>query len=146
MPRIQVLYLPDRQTGPEEFERRFGLVLDELDGPLSDDERTDLDSFAASVGAAGVYATPRTLDCDQGDGNEVEEFAARLRELVDERIGETVQATLAQGPKEGYATLAQQLVDERKKPAEPKATRTWGTVERDPREGIPGWTPEVARG
>lgn len=24
-----------------------------------------------------------------------------------------------------------------------RSARTWGTVVRDPREGIPGWTPEV---
>lgn len=102
MPRLQVLYLPDRQLGPEEFERRFGLVLDELDGPLSDDERTDLDSFAASVGAAGVYATTRTLGCEQGDDGEVteefamDEFVASMRELVDDRIREVVPAMLAQ--------------------------------------------------
>jgi hypothetical protein len=132
MPRLQVLYLPDRQLGPEEFERRFGLVLDELDGPLSDDERADLDSFAASVGAAGAYATTRTLDCDQGEaGNEaMDEFVANLRELVDTRIQETVQATLAQP----------------KPVVEVKHVGTWGGDKPDPREGIPGWTPEVAHG
>ncbi|MFY1686499.1 hypothetical protein [Plantactinospora sp. WMMB782] len=132
MARLQVLYLPDRQFGPEEFERRFALVLDELDGPLSGDERVELDAFVQEIGAAGVYGTTRTIDCAQGDDGEVEEIAARLRELVDERIGETVQATLAQ----------------QKPPAEPKpkVTRTWGTVDRDPRESIPGWTPEAVNG
>lgn len=147
MARLQILYLPDHQPAPDVFERRFGLVLDGLDSPLSEDERAGLDAFVQSVGAAGVFVTSRTIDCDQGEaGSEaMDEFVANLRQLVDERIGEAVQATLAQEPKRGYATPAQQLLDERKKPTEPKPTRTWGTVERDPREGIPGWTPEATQ-
>lgn len=128
MARLQILYLPDHQPAPDVFERRFGLVLDELDSPLPEHERADLDAFVQSTGAAGVFVTSRTIDCDQGEaGSEaMDEFAANLRELVDTRIRETVQATLAQP----------------KPVVEVKQVGTWGGNKPDPREGIPGWTPE----
>jgi hypothetical protein len=127
MARLQVLYLPDREIGPDVSERRFGLVLDQLDGPLTDDERTDLDNFSHGIGASGVFATVRTVDCDQ-DVDEVEwpeEFAQEMREMVDGRIGEHAQAM-----------LAQQQAQQKPPPdtVEGKVARTWGGGGKDPRE------------
>jgi hypothetical protein len=128
MARLRVLYLPARAL-PDGDERRFGLVFDQLDTPLTYDERAEFDNFAQACGAEGMLETTRTVDCDQGedDIDWPEEFAGQMREMVDGRIGEHMQAMLARR-------------QEQQKPpphtAEGKAARTWGGSGQDPRDAI----------
>lgn len=138
MARLQVLYLPTEQITPggdgtaAGYKARYALVLDGLDTLLTREERDNLDSFAAAIGAAGVYATTRTVDCEQGgdvqDKND-EDAVKELHGMLNELAGEAVRAAMArQGSPAGKGSVL----------------RTWESSEKDPRESIPGWKPKEA--
>lgn len=138
MARLQVLCLPERAIGDGVPEPVFGLIFDEIDPPLSDGEHADFDNFGAAVGAAGVLVTSRTVDCDHdAEVDWPEEFAAELREMVDGRIGEHVQAM-----------LAQQQAQQKPPPdtVEGKVARTWGGSGKDPREVLRARHGQVSAG
>jgi hypothetical protein len=83
-------------------------VLDQVGEPLSDQEKTELADFAAQVGAAGTYTTARTVDLAQDVGDEdMEAFAAELRQMVDRRLAEHVAAAEAAGPKRPDVSTAE---------------------------------------
>lgn len=128
MARLQTVWPPERDSGAGVPVRPFGLVFDEVDPPLSDEERADFNNFGASLGAAGVLVTSRTVDCDPGaEIDWPEDFAQEMREMVDGRLREHVQAL-----------AAQQQAQQKPPPdtVEGKVARTWGGSGQDPRDVI----------
>jgi hypothetical protein len=110
MARLQVIALPDSGDGPP----RYALLVDQLDPPLTDDETTIWNGFAATSGAVAFLATVRRVDVDQPvEVDWPEEFAGQMRHMIDERIGEHLRAA-AQPPSPDLST------------AEGRAARTWG--------------------